>query len=162
VSPIAGALLDRYGWARLVMLDYLIGAATGIVIAVLSWQHSLPPWLLLAIVFVSSLTVPLSISGARSLFPVLPTRHLREPANPPESRGQVVATLLGAPFAGVLVGAFGPEWALVATGGGGVVAAGLISQVHDPVAVATGRGSVFADAANGLRYVVGNATLRGL
>jgi MFS family permease len=162
VSPIAGALLDRYGRARLVMLDYLIGAATGIVIAVLSWQHSLPSWLLLAIVFVSSLTVPLSISGARSLFPVLAPRHLWERANALDSSGHVIATLLGAPLAGVLVGAFGPEWALLATAVGGIVAGGLISQVRDPVAIATDRGSVFVDALNGLGYVVRNATLRGL
>jgi nitrate/nitrite transporter NarK len=36
VSPIAGALLDRYGRTRLVMLDYLVGAAMGISIAILS------------------------------------------------------------------------------------------------------------------------------
>ena len=33
LSPIAGALLDRYGRARLVMLDYLIAAATGLLVA---------------------------------------------------------------------------------------------------------------------------------
>jgi len=36
VSPIAGALLDRYGRSRLVMLDNLIAAATGLLIAGLS------------------------------------------------------------------------------------------------------------------------------
>src|SRR5690242_5206210 len=81
VSPIAGALLDRYGRARLVMFDYFVAAATSLLVAVLSWEHALPPALLLVIVFMSSLTFPLSNSGARSLFPVLTPRHLWERAN---------------------------------------------------------------------------------
>src|SRR2546421_12130827 len=78
LSPIAGALLDRYGRARLVMLDYAIAALTVLLIATLSWRQALPSLLLLAIVGVSSLTTPLSNSGARSLFPVLAPKHLWE------------------------------------------------------------------------------------
>jgi predicted MFS family arabinose efflux permease len=162
VSPLAGALLDRYGRARLVMLDYLIAAATGLAVAGLSWRHALPSVLLLTIVFVSSLTLPLSNSGARALFPVLAPRHLWERANALDSSGHVIATLLGAPLAGILVGFAGPEWALVATAAGYAMAAGLISRVHDPVAPDAGRRSVLVDAARGLAYVVRNATLRGL
>ncbi len=39
VSPLAGALLDRYGRVRLVVADFLIGAPTGLLISVLSWRH---------------------------------------------------------------------------------------------------------------------------
>jgi predicted MFS family arabinose efflux permease len=162
VSPIAGALLDRYGRARLVLIDYLVAAATGLLVAGLSWRHSLPALLLLAIVFISSLTLPLSNSGARSLFPVLAPRHLWERANALDSSGHVIATLLGAPLAGVLVGVAGPEWALVATAIGYASAAALISRVHDPIAIDAGRPSVLVDAIKGLVYVVRNATLRGL
>jgi len=136
LSPIAGALLDRYGRARLVMLDYLIAAATGLLVAGLSWRHELPAPLLLAIVFVSSRTAPLSNSGARSLFPVLAPRHLWERANALDSGGHVIATLLGAPLAGVVVGVAGPEWALVTTAAGYTLAAGLMSRVHDPIVTA--------------------------
>ena len=162
LSPIAGALLDRYGRARLVMLDYLIAAATGLLVAGLSWRHELPAPLLLAIVFVSSLTAPLSNSGARSLFPVLAPRHLWERANALDSGGHVIATLLGAPLAGVVVGVAGPEWALVTTAAGYTLAAGLISRVHDPIVIEAGRPSVFVDAWHGLQYVVHNPSLRGL
>src|SRR5947207_13621356 len=132
LSPIAGALLDRYGRARLVMLDNLVAAATGLLVAGLSWRQALPPPLLLTIVFVSSLTTPLSNSGARSLFPVLAPRHLWERANALDSSGHVIATLAGAPLAGVLVGLAGAEWALVASGvlfGGGAV---TMVGVRDP------------------------------
>src|SRR5713101_580834 len=144
------------------MLDYAIAALTGVLVAGLSWGHSLPPLLLLLIVFVSSLTLPLSNSGARSLFPVLAPRHLWERANALDSSGHVIATLFGAPLAGVVVGLAGPEWALMATAAGYLAGAALISRVHDPIAIETGRPAVLAEGLKGLGYVVRNATLRGL
>ena len=162
LSPIAGALLDRYGRARLVMLDNLVAAATGLLVAGLSWRQALPPPLLLTIVFVSSLTFPLSNGGARSLFPILAPRHLWERANALDSSGHVIATLLGAPLAGVLVGFAGPEWAIATTGVGYVAAAALMARVHDPTPRESGRPSIFVDAWHGLRYVARNASLRGL
>jgi predicted MFS family arabinose efflux permease len=161
VSPIAGALLDRYGRARLVMLDYLIAAATVLLIAFLSSRSELPAPLLLMIVAVSSLTNPLSNSGARSLFPVLAPRHLWERANALDSSGHVIATLLGAPLAGALVGFAGAERALTATGALFFTAAVLMVWVKDP-SVRQAGGSVLVDAWYGLRYVVRNASLRGL
>src|SRR2546425_2046322 len=143
LAPIAGALLDRYGRARLVMLDNMVAAATALLVAGLSWRQALPAPLLLTIVFFSSLTFPLSNSGARSLFPVLAPRHLWERANALDSSGHVIATLLGAPVAGVIVGLAGPEWALVTTAAGYTLAAGLMSRVHDPIVTEVGRPSVF-------------------
>src|SRR5256712_7818731 len=43
VAPLAGALLDRYGRARLVVLDYLVAAIVLGLIAGLSAPRSLPP-----------------------------------------------------------------------------------------------------------------------
>src|SRR5438067_13660950 len=162
VSPLAGALLDRYGRARLIVLDYLTAAVALVAVAVLSAAHELPPPLLLAIVTVSSLTNPLSWAGARSLFPILAPRHLWERANGLDSSGHVIATLLGAPLAGALVGFAGPEWAIATTGVGYVAAAALMARVHDPTSIEAGRPSVFVDAWHGLRYVARNASLRGL
>ena len=162
VSPIAGALLDRYGRARLVFLDNLVAGATSLLVAGRSWAPAFPAWLLLVIVFASSLTLPLSNSGARSLFPILAPRHLWERANALDSSGHVIATLLGAPLAGVVVGLAGPEWALAITAAGYLAAAALISRVHDPVIAGAASRSVLSDARDGLSYVVRNATLRGL
>ena len=116
VSPLAGALLDRKGRSRLVVLDYLIAAVSVGLIAGLSALHSLSPVLLLIIVGFSSLTNPLSTAGARTLFPLLVPKELWERANGLDSSGHVLATLVGAPLAGTMVGLIGGEWALAAAG----------------------------------------------
>jgi MFS family permease len=162
VSPLAGALLDRYGRARLVVLDYTVAAATLGLIASLSALHALPPPLLLAIVAISSLTNPLSWAGARSLFPILAPRHLWEHANGLDSSGHVFATLLASPLAGTLVGLFGGEWALATSGGVYVAAAAVMLRLPDPRTKAAQVGSVLLNAWLGLKYTLGNPTLRGL
>src|SRR5256712_10677933 len=129
LSPIAGALRDRYGRARLVLLDNLVAAATALLVAGLSWRQALPAPLLLTIVFFSSLTFPLSNGGARSLFPILAPRHLWERANALDSSGHVIATLVGAPPAGFLGGVAGPGWALATTGAGAIVAPAPMAPV---------------------------------
>jgi MFS family permease len=43
VSPIAGALLDRHGRARLVVLDYLVAAELGDGLGTLGSCHPQPP-----------------------------------------------------------------------------------------------------------------------
>ena len=60
VSPIAGALLDRHGRTRLVVLDYLVALASLTVIGGLGLAGMLPAWLLMTIASVASLTTPLS------------------------------------------------------------------------------------------------------
>src|SRR5437879_9140414 len=81
VSPVAGALLDRNGRARLVTFDYVLAAAALGSIAGLSALHQLPSPGLLTIVAVASLTNPLSWAGARSLFPILAPPHPRDAAH---------------------------------------------------------------------------------
>ena len=162
VSPLAGALLDRYGRARLVVLDYAVAAISLGLIAGLSALHLLPAPLLLAIVAVSSLTNPLSWAGARSLFPILAPRHLWERANGLDSSGHVIATLLASPLAGTLVGLFGGEWALAVSGAVYVGAAALMLRLPDPRNAAAQTGTVLRNAWLGLVYTLRNPTLRGL
>ena len=162
VAPLAGALLDRYGRARLVVLDYIVAAVVLGLIAGLSALHSLPPPLLLAIVAVSSLTNPLSWAGARSLFPILAPRHLWERANGLDSSGHVIATLAASPVAGALVGLFGGEWALAASGAVYLAAAVVMLRLPDPRNASPQIGSVLHNAWLGLKYTVRNPTLRGL
>ena len=162
VSPLAGALLDRFGRARLVVLDYLVAAAALGSIAGLSALHVLAAPLLLAIVTVASLTNPLSWAGARSLFPILAPRHLWERANGLDSSGHVAATLLASPLAGTLVGWLGGEWALAISGVVYLAAAAVMLRLPDPRVTAARVGSVLANAWAGLVYTVRNPTLRGL
>ncbi len=161
LSPIAGAFLDRYGRARLIALDYVVAAVTLLMLAGLSAGHALPSALLLAICGISSLTGPLSAAGVRSLFPTVIPGHMWERANALDSSTGVLASVIGAPLAGVLVGFAGGEWALAATGllfaGSGIA----MIRVHDPAPKGRDRG-VLEEAWSGLLYVLRNRTLVGL
>jgi predicted MFS family arabinose efflux permease len=161
LSPIAGALLDRYGRARLVTLDYLIAAATLILIAGLSARHALSAPVLLAICGVASLTGPLSAAGARSLFPILVPSHLWERANAFDSSSHVLSHLIGAPLAGVLVALAGGEWALVAAAALFAAAGIAMLSVRDPGS-RHADSHVLADAWRGLVYVVRDRTIGGI
>src|SRR5256885_8949484 len=160
VSPVAGALLDRFGRARLVVLDYAVAAGAFGLIAALSALHLLTAPALLVIVAVASLTNPLSWAGARSLFPILAPRHLWERANGLDSSGHVIATLLASPLAGTLVGLFGGEWAIAASGGVYLVAAVVMLRLPDPSVAAAQVGSVLHNAWLRLEYKPRNASLR--
>ena len=162
LAPLAGALLDRYGRARLVVAYYLIAALAAGLIAGLSVAHALPPPVLLIIVTVASLTNPLSNAGARSLFPMLVPRPMWERANALDSSGHVIANLLAAPMAGVLVGFIGGEWALAAAGVVFLAAAAVMLRLPEPSGAPRAEGSVLRNAWRGLAYVVRNPTLRGL
>jgi len=161
LSPIAGALLDRYGKARLITVDYIVVATTFFLIAGLSAGHRLPPALLLAICVAASLTGPLSAAGARSIFPTLVPGHLWERANALDSSSHVLASVIGAPLAGVLVAFTGPEWALAATASLFALAGVAVVGVRDPGPRERGAG-VLEEAWSGLLYVLRNRTLAGL
>ena len=162
VSPIAGALLDRRGRVKFITFDYLVATVAVLLIAGLSARQELPVPLLLVIVGVSSLTTPLSNTGLRSLFPIVAPRDLWERANALDSSGYLVASLVGAPLAGGLIGVLGPEWALACTGGLFAAAAAVIFGLRDPSQRVASSRSILGDAWSGLVYVAHNATLRGL
>ena len=103
ISPIAGALLDRHGRTRLVILDYLITFGALALMGVLALNDSLPVGLLMAIAGVASLTSPLSNAGVRSLFPLIVPPHLWERVNAIDSTGYVLASILGPPLAAALM-----------------------------------------------------------
>ena len=90
ISPLAGALLDRHGRIRLVILDYVVALGAMVLIGGLALADALPGPLLLLIAVVSSLTSILSHVGLRSLFPILVPEHLWERVNAVDSNGYVV------------------------------------------------------------------------
>ncbi|HKW78637.1 MAG TPA: MFS transporter [Candidatus Limnocylindria bacterium] len=161
VSPIAGALLDRHGRTRLVVLDYSIAALSLGLVALLALADALPVPLLLLIVTVTSLTFPLSHTGVRTLFPILVPQPMWERANAIDSNGYVVSTVLGPALAGALVAAFGAPAALLVTGGVSASAAVIAIGLRDP-STRTQTGPLLVDAWRGLVYVVRNPSLRAL
>ena len=162
VAPIAGALLDRHGRTRLVILDYAVALAALALIGGLSLAHALPVPLLLAITLVSSLTAILSTTGLRSLFPILVPERLWERVNAVDSNGYLIATILGPPLAAALVSIVGGATTLILIGI--LYGAATIAMIGapDPLTDTPGSGSLLRDAWAGLRYTVGHPTLRGL
>jgi len=162
ISPVAGALLDRHGRIRLVLLDYVVALAAMIVIGALALLGLLPGPVLLLVAVVSSLTSILSHVGLRSLFPILVPEPLWERVNAVDSNGYVVATIMGPPIAALLVALLGGATALLVIGLAFGVAAFVLVGVPDPPAPTASSGRIFLDAWNGLVYTWRNRTLRGL
>ena len=162
ISPIAGALLDRHGRIRLVVLDYVVALVAMSVIGLLALADLLPAPLLVLIAIVGSLTSILSHVGLRSLFPILVPEPLWERVNAVDSNGYVAATIVGPPIAAVLVAVVGGPAALIAIGVAFGIAGVVLVRVPEPVAPTASTGRVLADAIDGLRYTWRNRTLRGL
>lgn len=161
MSPIAGALLDRHGRVKLMVVDYVVAASALALIVVLGATDVLSEAPLLAIVTVMSLTFPLSTTGVRTMFPLIVPRPLWERANAIDSNGYVVSSIFGPAIAGALVATVGSPWALGLTSAIYAVAAVITVPLRDPL----GRiphGGLLSDAWAGLLYTWRNATLRGL
>jgi len=162
MSPIAGALLDRHGRVGLITLDYLVGAVSLMLIAGLDAVGRLGPAALLPLVAVSSLTYPLSNSGARSLLPLIVPKRLWDRANALDSIAYALTIGAGPALAGALTAIASSRVALLATALVFVVAAALMSGLREAV-VERRPASVAAEAWAGLRHVlVRNQTLRGV
>jgi MFS family permease len=160
-SPIAGALLDRHGRTRLMVLDYVIAGFSLALIAALAVADLLPVAPLLAIVTITSLTQPLSNTGVRTLFPLIVPEHLWERANAIDSNGYVVASIVGPALAGAVVAGFGAPAALAFTACLFAAAAVVALRLRDP-ATKGETGPLLIEAWRGLRYVLRNRTLRAL
>ena len=161
ISPIAGALLDRHGRTKLMVVDYVAAAAALALIVGLGVSDLLSEAALLAIVTVMSLTFPLSTTGVRTMFPLIVPRPLWERANAIDSNGYVVSSIFGPAIAGALIATVGSLWALALTSVIYAVAAIITVPLRDPL----GRiphGRLLSDAWAGLVYTWRNATLRGL
>jgi MFS family permease len=162
VSPIAGALLDRHGRMRLVRLDYGVAMLALAIVAVLALLDALPPWLLIVITAVSSLTSILSHTGLRSLFPIIVPEHLWERVNAVDSNGYVMATIFGPPLAAGLVAIVGGPLALLGTAVAFGLAALAMVRIPEPRTTVDSTGNLLRDAIDGLRYAWRNPTIRGL
>jgi MFS family permease len=162
LSPVAGALLDRQGRIRLMILDYSVTAVLGGTIVTLSLGHRLPPPLLLLIVSVLGVSNILSITGARSLFPLMLPRALWDRANGVDTSMYSATAVIGPAIAGIVVARFGPEAGLLLTASVAAIAAVSLGGVHEPIARVDSGGSLLGDAWAALVYVVAHPSLRGL
>jgi MFS family permease len=162
LSPVAGALLDRQGRVRLMILDYAVTAGILAAIVTLSLGNRLPPPLLLMLVTVLGVSNILSVTGARSLFPLMLPRALWDRANGLDTSMYSLTAVVGPAIAGIVVARLGPEAGLAATASVAAIAALSLVGVREPIARTESASSLIGDAWAALRYVVSHPTLRGL
>jgi len=162
VSPLAGALLDRYGRVRLICLDYGVGVATTVALPLLAEARLLPSWLLLVLVTLSGLSLPLSATGARSLLPLLVPRELWDRSNAVDSGTYRGCSIVGPALAGALVAGLGSSRTMLAVSVTWIAAGLLLWGVAEPRMAVDRVRSVLHDALAGLRHVAGNRVLRRL
>jgi MFS family permease len=162
LSPLAGALLDRQGRVRLMIVDHGLTAVLLSTLAGLSLMHRLPPPLLLAILAVLSISNILSITGARSLFPLMLPANLWDRANGLDTSLYSLVAVGGPAVAGVVVAKFGPEPGLMLTAAAAATAAIWLIGVGEPVERVSSEQSLIKDAWAGLFYVLRHRSLRGL
>jgi len=162
ISPIAGALLDRHGRVRLIIVDYIVVSVALSLVAVLSLTGHLSAWLLVGIVTVAAFTGPLSSSGLRSLFPLMVPEPLWERVNAVDSNGWVVATVVGAPMGAVVAQLVGFEAALIGIAVAYALAAVIMVGAPDPRTDVASTGNLLRDSWLGLVYTWHNRTLRSL
>lgn len=162
IAPIAGALLDRHGRVRLMILDYLVALVSLALIGGLALAGLLPAPVLVLIVIVTSLTSILSIVGLRTIFPIVVPTRLWGRVNAIDANGYVVATILGPPLAASLVAILGAPVAVIAIALPFGLAALALVGVHEPQTESASTGRLLADALAGARYAWANPTIRGL
>ena len=162
LSPLGGALMDRFGRVRLIALDMGVAVLTVLAIVVLSLTGALSIPILLVVVGVSSLTGPLTWVGTRSLIPLVVPSPMWERGNALDATTANVATIAGPAVAGVLFAAAGPLATLLSIGAVWLAAGLLVAGLRDmPVGRAPAKG-VFRETLDGLRYVARNRVLLAL
>jgi MFS family permease len=162
MSPINGALLDRFGRMRLMALDYTVAASGVLLIAALAFTDSLAAWSLLLIVSIVSLTSTLSAAGSRALVPQLVPPALWERANAVDTLAYGVSTVAGPAIAGGVTALAGGATALVCVAAGYLAAAATLVMVREPDREPPGDAGVMRAAWQGLRYVISHRSLRWL
>ena len=161
VSPLAGALLDRFGRVRLMVADYVASAVALGLIVVLAAVHAPLPAILVFVV-IGSIMNPLGTAGSRSLFPMVIPAHLWDRANAVDSMFYMVTTVLGPPLAGAITAFVSAEAAIGATAVVFVLGAMALAGVRDVPPTREITRSVFEEALDGIGYVVRHSGLRGL
>lgn len=162
LSPLGGALMDRFGRVRLMALDMGVAVLSVLVTVLLSVSGGLTIPTLLLVVGAGSLTAPLTWVGTRSLIPLVVPSELWERGNALDSITMNVATIAGPAAAGLLFAGLGPVVTLLVVGGVWLAGGLLVAGIRDVPTGRTSGSGVLRDTLEGLRYVAGNPVLRGL
>jgi MFS family permease len=164
VSPLAGALLDRLGAAKAIVIDMAVSAGLLLALAVADLADGVTATLLLVFAAVFSLTSPLGTAGIRALIPRLVSKEALDHANALDTSSYALINVAGPAIAGVLFGFGGSRASLLVIVALYVAATiSLVPLVRLTAAVrAAVPGTLLGEAWAGVVYVVSNASLRSL
>jgi len=164
VSPLAGALLDRMGAAKAIVIDMAVSACLLLALAVIDMAGAVTAPLLLAFVAVFSLTAPLGTAGIRVLIPRLVPKDALDRANALDTSSYALISVTGPAVAGVLFGFAGSQATLLVIvflyGAATISLAPLVRRTSAGRSVSSG--SLLRGAWAGVLYVLHNASLRSL
>ncbi|MCK2241576.1 MULTISPECIES: MFS transporter [unclassified Crossiella] len=164
LSPLAGAVLDRFGSVRAIAVDQLASALLIGAIAVLATgPGDAVALVLLAALF--SLTSPLSLAGIRTLMPRLVPDNALERANALDSGAYNLVEITGPVLAGGLFALAGGQLTLVTIAvlytGAWLLLITLPANAGRTAPATTDTGLV-RSAAQGVRFVLSHPLLRAL
>jgi MFS family permease len=164
----AGALVDRVDRRVLMVGVNLVRGGLLVVIAVSAATGTAHIWLLYVIAFLLGVNETLFDNAAQSLLPSIVAPELLETANGRQQAAEMVAnSFAGPPLGGILFSltVSAPFWADSASF---VIAAALIATIAGtyrparPIDAAAPRPSMWADIAEGIRWLHGHRLLRTL
>jgi MFS family permease len=164
ISPLAGALLDRMGAPKAIVIDMAVSAGLLLALAVIDMAGAVTAPLLLAFVAVFSLTAPLGTAGIRVLIPRLVPKDALDRANALDTSSYALISVTGPAVAGVLFGFAGSQATLLVIvflyGAATISLAPLVCRTSAGRSVPSG--SLLHGAWVGVLYVLHNASLRSL
>jgi MFS family permease len=161
VSPLAGALLDRFGAAWAITADMAASAILIVVMVVIDQLGWATAPILLFLVALFSLPSPLSAAGIRTLLPRVVPKSALDRVNALGTAIYALVDILGPALAGVLMGFIGSEWTLTSIALIYLGAAFCIARVRFSGSPAAPSASLFTQTLEGIRLVVGQPTLPG-
>lgn len=166
-SPVAGAVLDRFGSARGIGIDMVASSLLifGIVVADISGvSGGAAPIIVLVAIY--SLTSPLNIAGVRTLIPRLVPEHGLSRAYAVDTSSYNLVEVLGPVAGGVLFGLIGGPATLTVIAGlylvAGLTLLPLIVRTRSAPREEGEDRSLAREAAAGVAYVFRHPVLRGL
>jgi MFS family permease len=161
VSPLAGALLDRAGAVRGIVVDLATSAVLILTIAVAIRLGQAGPTVMLLLTATYALTNPLSAAGIRVLLPRLVPAYALDRANALDTAAHGVVDAVGPALAGLLMGFAGTAPACIVIAAAYATATVCIALVWSVDPPPSSR-AFLAQSLEGLVTVFRRKLLRGL
>lgn len=157
LPPFGGAISDRVDKLRLLRVTELLQALNALVLALLTLSGAVTVWHVLATAFAGAVLLAVSNPNRQALLPSLVSREDFMSAISLNSAVFTGAALVGPLLAGQLLGPIGPGglFLLNALSYGAVLLATVLMRNVDAAPRTSGASGLWADVADGLRYVLG-------